>query len=261
MATFLLEIGTEELPADFARLALPQLQDIAAASLAEQRLPHRSLEVTSTPRRLVVRVEGLAAEQQEARQEHKGPPAQQAFRDGQPTPAAVGFARRCGIDPTQLEVRDTPRGPFVFATTVAAGRPTAAVLAELVPNWINALQGRRFMRWGQGERRFSRPIRWLVALLDAAVVPIQLNDCDPPLSSDRYSRSHRLYGEPRNAEASSAEQSTGHGQGTEVEIPEASAYSDRLAAAGVLVERQQRAALIRRGCQRRRSSRSARQPV
>ena len=113
MATFLLEIGTEELPADFARLALPQLETQARQGLAEECLSHTSLAVTSTPRRLVLVVEGLPLQQADRREEHKGPPAALAFRDGIPTPAALGFARRCGVEPDQLEVRETAKGPVV----------------------------------------------------------------------------------------------------------------------------------------------------
>lgn len=226
MATFLLEIGTEELPADFARLALPQLQLLVGQSMAEQRLDHDAVTVTGTPRRLAVLVEGLPERQSDRSEEHKGPPAQQAFRDGQPTPAAVGFARRCGVDPLQLEVRDTPKGPFVFASSLTPGRATGEVLADLIPTWIRGLQGRRFMRWGQGEIRFSRPIRWLVALLDDAVVPLRLKDSDPEVISGRHSRSHRLHG----------------GQ---LEIANAGEYVAVLARAGVLVERVARSAAIR----------------
>lgn len=125
-------------------------------------------------------IAGLPERQQDLVEERKGPPAQQAFRDGQPTPAALGFARRCGCDPEQLEIRDTDKGPFVFARTTEAGRSVEAVLAGCIPGWIRTLQGRRFMRWGDGDGRFSRPLRWLVALLDGAVVPVQLTDVDPP---------------------------------------------------------------------------------
>jgi glycyl-tRNA synthetase beta chain len=100
------------------------------------------------------------------------------------------------------------------------------VLAELAPAWIWSLQGRRFMRWGNGESRFSRPLRWLVALLDGAVVPITLADCDPPLHSDRISRGHRLHADP-------------------VVIDTATAYVGALAAADVQVDRQARASAIR----------------
>lgn len=225
MATFLLEIGTEELPADFARLALPQLEAGVARDLREARLGFRSVHATSTPRRLAVTVEGLEARQADLAEERKGPPAQQAFRDGQPTPAALGFARRCGVDPAALEVRDTDRGPFVFARTLEEGLPALSVLPRLIPGWITALQGRRFMRWGEGESRFSRPLRWLVALLDAELVHVELPECDPPVRSDRFSRGHRLQAEP-------------------VAIEEATMYADTLSAVDVQVERSSRGAWI-----------------
>lgn len=231
MATFLLEIGTEELPADFARLALPQLRTLVSQALADERLEHDDVRLTGTPRRLAVIVEGLPDRQSDRSEEHKGPPAQQAFKDGEPTPAAVGFARRCGVDPRQLEVRDTPKGPFVFASSLTPGRATAEVLADLIPAWIRSLQGRRFMRWGQGEIRFSRPIRWLVALLDAAVVPVRLQDGDPEVVSGRHSRAHRLHGD-------------------QVEIPTAAEYASALAAAGVLVGREARGEAIRADLER-----------
>jgi glycyl-tRNA synthetase beta chain len=123
-------------------------------------------------------------------------------------------------------MRDTEKGAFVFARTLEPGRATAEVLAELAPDWIWSLQGRRFMRWGNGDSRFSRPIRWLVALLDGAVVPITLADCDPPLHSDRLSRGHRLHPDP-------------------VVIQTATTYVGALAAADVQVDRQARATAIR----------------
>ena len=226
MSTFLLEIGTEELPADFARLALPQLETLVRRDLLEQRLDCGALSVTSTPRRLVLTVEDLPEAQPDRREERKGPPAAQALRDGVPTDAAIGFARRCGVDPAALEVRETPKGPFVFALVLEQGQSTAAVLTGLIPSWIETLQGRRFMRWGAGERRFSRPIRWLVALLDTVVLPVALEDCDPPIQATRHSRGHRL--------ASAA-----------VPITSATSYRQDLAAAGVVVDRQERGRLIR----------------
>jgi len=226
MATFLLEIGTEELPADFAGSALQQLEQRVRRDLAESRISAGSIQLDGTPRRIALRLEDLAQRQEDRSEERKGPPAQQAFRDGLPTPAAAGFARSCGVDPKDLEVRDTGKGSFVFARTVEQGRDTAEVLADLAPAWIWSLQGRRFMRWGNGESRFSRPIRWLVALLDGAVVPITLADCDPPLHSDRLSRGHRLHADP-------------------VVLETAASYGPTLAAAGVQVDRQARATAIR----------------
>ena len=227
MATFLLEIGTEELPADFVRLAQPQLEMIVARDLQEARLSWDSLRTSGTPRRLAVTIVGLPERQQDLLEDRKGPPAKQAFRDGLPTPAALGFARRCGCTPEALEIRDTDKGPFVFARTTEAGRSAEEVLAGCIPGWIRSLQGRRFMRWGDGDGRFSRPLRWLVALLDGAVVPVQLTDVDPPLASDRLSRGHRLH------------------PGA-VMIPSAAAYAATLEAADVQVDREARGRTIRR---------------
>ncbi|WP_216921058.1 glycine--tRNA ligase subunit beta [Synechococcus sp. CCAP 1479/9] len=226
MATFLLEIGTEELPADFVRLAQPQLEAIVARDLREARLACDTISTGGTPRRLAVTVTGLPREQEDLVEDRKGPPAQQAFRDGQPTQAAIGFARRCGCSPDQLEIRETDKGPFVFARTTEAGRPTAEVLAGCIPGWIRSLQGRRFMRWGAGDGRFSRPLRWLVALLDEAVVPVALTDVDPPVASDRLSRGHRLHAGA-------------------VTIPSATGYAAALEAADVQVDREARGAAIR----------------
>lgn len=227
MSTFLLEIGTEELPADFARLALPQLEQLVARDLAEARLAHGTVQCTSTPRRLVVQVQDLAAAAPDLEEDRKGPPAAQAFKDGMPAPAAVGFAKRCGIAPEELEIRDTPKGPFVFARVLEKGRPASALLSEWIPQWIAALQGRRFMRWGAGESRFSRPVRWLVAMLDADVVPVTLEGSDPEVQAAAVSRGHRLMAET-------------------VPITTADAYSEVLAAAGVQIDRQARARWIRR---------------
>ncbi|MDM7952101.1 MAG: glycine--tRNA ligase subunit beta [Cyanobium sp. CZS 25K] len=226
MATFLLEIGTEELPADFVRLAQPQLEAIVARDLQEARLSCDSIRTSGTPRRLAVAITGLPERQQDLVEDRKGPPAQQAFRDGQPTPAAMGFARRCGCSPEQLEIRDTDKGPFVFARSTDPGRPTAEVLADCIPAWIRSLQGRRFMRWGHGDGRFSRPLRWLVALLDERVIPVALTEMDPPLASDRLSRGHRLH------------------PGA-VAIASADGYAKALEAADVQVDREARGTLIR----------------
>ena len=231
MSTFLLEIGTEELPADFARLALPQLEQAVKRDLSAARLSYGQVETTSTPRRLVVQVSELADSAPDLRDERKGPPAAQAFKDGVPTQAAIGFAKRCGVDPAALEVRETPKGPFVFAEVLEAGRPARELLAETIPQWIAALQGRRFMRWGVGESRFSRPVRWLVALLGSELIPVTLSGSDPVVQSGQTSRGHRLYSDA-------------------VAIPSADAYAAALADAGVVVNRSDRASFIRTSVER-----------
>jgi glycyl-tRNA synthetase beta chain len=224
LATFLLELGTEELPADFVRLALPQLEDLVCRDLAEARLSHGAVQCSGTPRRLAVLVHDLAGAAPDLQDERKGPPAAQAFKDGEPTDAAIGFARRCGVDPSSLEVRETAKGPFVFASVLERGRTASDSLTTAIPGWISSLQGRRFMRWGSGETRFSRPLRWLIALLDTAVLPVTLEAADPPVMAGNRSRGHRLHGE--------------------VTISDAASYGLLLAGVGVQIDRSKRSAAI-----------------
>ena len=226
-ATFLLEIGTEELPADFVRQALDQLQQRVSRDLREARLGHGAVSVFGTPRRLVVSVADLEDRQPDLEEDRKGPPVAQAFKDGIPGPAAIGFAKRCGVDPSALEQRDTPKGPCVFATVLTPGQACVELLQGLIPQWIDGLQGRRFMRWGTGAQRFSRPIRWLLALKGSEVIPVVLGGADPEVRSDRFSRAHRLHGDEP------------------LSIASAEQFGETLAAAGVVVDRAERAKRIR----------------
>ncbi|CAI8394174.1 MAG: Glycine--tRNA ligase beta subunit [Cyanobium sp. ARS6] len=225
--TFLLEIGTEELPADFVRSALQQLERRVRTDLKELRLDHGHLSVTGTPRRLLVQISDLIDSQPDLEEDRKGPPVSQALVDGQPGPAAIGFAKRCGVDPAQLESRDTPKGPCLFARVCTPGQRSSVLLQDFIPQWIDCLQGRRFMRWGSGEQRFSRPVRWLVALLGEALIPVTLHSSDPIVRSGRQSRGHRLH--DSLAQLNSADELPG-----------------LLAEAGVMVDRDQRSELIRR---------------
>ncbi|GAB4345742.1 MAG: glycine--tRNA ligase subunit beta [Cyanophyceae cyanobacterium] len=237
MPAFLFEVGTEELPASFVAQACRQWQAKIPASLTEANLPHGSVQVYGTPRRLAVLIEGLPDRQPDLDEELKGPPAKAAFAggttDGKPTPAAEGFAKRYGVTVADLEIRPTDKGEFVFLRRTVAGRPTADLLTELAPQWISALEGKRFMRWSDGELRFPRPIRWLVALLDDAILPVTLTvrpeRGDRPaeiLQADRISRGHRVL----------------HPASFELET--ATAYRETLRNAGVIVDPAQRQQLI-----------------
>ena len=128
MATFLLEVGTEELPADFARLVLPQLENMVSRDLSLKRLSHGLIKCTSTPRRIVLLVEDLPESAENFEKELKGPPQSQAFKGGLPTKAAIGFAKRYELDPSELEVRETSKGPFVFAKKTERGLLTCDLL-------------------------------------------------------------------------------------------------------------------------------------
>ncbi|MCL1469958.1 glycine--tRNA ligase subunit beta [Argonema antarcticum] len=197
MPSFLLEVGTEELPASFVGSAIQQWQSLIPKSLSEQYLTSETINVYGTPRRLAVLIEGLPAQQADRIEEIKGPPAAAAFKDGQPTKAAEGFARKQGVSLEALEVRATDKGDFVFVQQSIPGRATADILKELVPAWILGLEGKRFMRWGDGDIKFSRPIAWLVTLLDDAVLPVEIENGSERIKSDRISHTHRvLHPEP-----------------------------------------------------------------
>ena len=197
MPAFLLEVGTEELPAGFLSDAIVQWKSRIPESLKTHNLPNAAVEVYGTPRRLAVLITGLPSQQADREEEIKGPPAQAAFKDGQPTKAAIGFATKQGVDISALEIRPTEKGDFVFVNKQIPGRPIADILTELVPQWVWNLEGKRLMRWGHGDGRFSRPIRWLVTLLDGEILPLQLENGAKVVKSNRISRTHRvLHPEP-----------------------------------------------------------------
>ncbi|OUL33621.1 glycine--tRNA ligase subunit beta [Nostoc sp. 106C] len=226
MPAFLLEVGTEELPASFLRDAIVQWRSLIPQSLLTNSLTSDTVEVYGTPRRLAVLIQGLPSQQPDREEEVKGPPAQAAFKDGKPTPAAVGFAKKQGVEIEALQIRPTDKGDFVFVNKSIPGRPVADILTELIPQWIFGLEGKRLMRWGDGDVRFSRPIRWLVALLDAEVLPIELVNASKIVKSDRISRGHRVL-HPET-----------------VTIPQAKDYVTTLHSDYVVVDPQERATTI-----------------
>jgi glycyl-tRNA synthetase beta chain len=192
MANFLLEVGTEELPADFVSSAIAQWKTKVPASLSAEFLASASIEYYGTPRRLAILIKDLPIGQEDRAEEVKGPPIKAAFKDGQPTKAAEGFVRKQGVSLDALEIRNTPKGEFVFIQKQIKGRSTTEILQELCPQWITGLEGKRFMRWGDGDLRFPRPIRWLVTLWDGEVLPLELVNGSETISSDRTSRGHRV---------------------------------------------------------------------
>ncbi|MCM1984047.1 glycine--tRNA ligase subunit beta [Lyngbya confervoides] len=226
MTNFLLEVGVEELPAQFVASALAQWQQRIPQSLSDHLLTAQTIQVYGTPRRLAVLIEGLPEQQPQQREEIKGPPAKAAFKKGQPTQAAEGFAKKQGVSIDDFEIRPTEKGEFVFIQKVTEGQPTAAVLQALIPDWIFKLEGKRFMRWSNGDLRFSRPIRWLVALLDDQILPLTLENDGQVIYSDRRSQVHRvLHPAP-------------------LSIPTAKAYVGTLANGFVMVDPQQRQQVI-----------------
>ncbi len=227
MPSFLLEVGTEELPAAFVADALNQWRSRIPKSFAELQLQPEGIEFFATPRRLAVLVTGLPVMQADQTEDVKGPSVQAAFKDGEPTKAAQGFAMKQGVTVADFETRATDKGDFIFVTKRTPGQAVNDLLTALIPSWITGLEGKRLMRWGDGDLKFSRPLRWLVALVDDAVLPITFsNGAESVYLSDRISSGHRvLHPAP-------------------VSIPTAQAYAETLRSAFVEVEPDRRRALI-----------------
>ncbi|WP_413677684.1 glycine--tRNA ligase subunit beta [Prochlorococcus sp. MIT 0916] len=225
MSTYLLEIGTEELPADLAESVISQLELNVNNDLNSSQIKFSEIRVTTTPRRIALTIEGISPFSEDNISEQKGPPFSQAFHDGKPTKAAIGFAKRYNLSPEKLEIRETPKGTFVFAKLIEKGKPVESLLADYLPGWISKIQGRRFMRWGKGDFRFSRPIRWIVSLIDSEVLPFRISGCDPKIQISNISRPHRLYG-------------------STLEIKNAKTYFEQLQDVGVIVDRNSRLSSI-----------------
>jgi glycyl-tRNA synthetase len=187
---FLLEIGTEELPVGDLKSALEQLSERLPALLDELRLEHGDVRVLGTPRRLVISVQELAPRQPDLEQVVKGPPADRAFNpDGTPTKAGEGFARSKGVTVGDLEVREMDGGRYVAAVVYLEGRPAAEVLAEALPGLVGAIRFEKSMRWNATNVPFSRPIRWLLALLGDQVIPFEYAG----MASGRVTRGLRFH--------------------------------------------------------------------
>ena len=191
-ATFLLEIGTEELPATFVSQAIQQWQELIPKTLTEAYLTNDTVNIYATPRRLAVVINGLPIKQPDRVEVIKGPPAKAAFKDGKPTKAAEGFTKKQGVELNDLEIRPTEKGDFVFVNKKIQGKQTKVIVTELIPEWINKLEGKRFMRWADGDIKFPRPIRWLVVLLNDQILPINLENGSEKITSDRFSYGHRV---------------------------------------------------------------------
>ena len=236
MHNFLLEIGTEELPAELASSVIPQLKEAVALDLRNFRVKHGLITCTTTPRRIALIINELAVSALDFVQERKGPPYIQAYKNDEPTNAAIGFAKKNNLSVNDLEVRDTPKGKFLFARTIEKGRPINKILIERIPMWIESIQGNRFMRWGQGEVRFSRPIRWLIAMLDDQLLPVFIKGTDPLIKSTQISKTHRM------------------SENEEVKITNANAYLSSMLKNNVNVDRDKRYNMIERMVREKASS-------
>ena len=183
----LFEIGAEEIPAGFMPNILGQLKQLAETKLNDAHLPFESIATYGTPRRLALIVKGLADTSAEISERHKGPSASIAYdADGNATKAAIGFARGKGLDVADLVVEDG----YIYAKTKTAGVPAKDIVTEILPQLITGLNFPKSMHWGNLDAKFVRPVRWLVALLDEEVIPVEF----ATVQSGNVSRGHRFLG-------------------------------------------------------------------
>ena len=191
MPDFLLEIGCEEIPARMIDGASRELRDRVGALLERERLsPSGAIASFDTPRRLALMVPGIPAAQADVTEQVTGPSAQVAFKDGQPTPAAHAFAKKAGVDLGKLERISTSKGEYLAATVTRKGRTAAEILAEALPKEISTLYWPKNMYWRKRGELFVRPVRWLVAMLDEQVIPLELFG----IAAGKTSRGHRIIG-------------------------------------------------------------------
>ncbi len=191
MPDFLLEIGCEEIPARMIDAAALELRERLKTLLERERLePSGAISHLDTPRRLAVLASGIPASQPDITEQVNGPSAQVAYKDGQPTPAAHAFAKKVGVDVGKLEKISTPKGEYLAATVARKGRTAVEILAETLPKEISGLYWPKSMYWRKRGEVFVRPVRWLVAMLDEQIVPLELFG----IPAGKTSRGHRIIG-------------------------------------------------------------------
>ena len=189
MPDFLLEIGCEEIPARMIDAAAVDLHERLGRLLESERLaPTGKVASFDTPRRLAILAAGIPAAQPDISEQVIGPSVAVAYKDGLPTPAAHAFAKKAGVDVSRLERVSTPKGEYLSANVTKKGREAAQVLAKLLPSEINAIYWPKNMYWRQPSEKFVRPVRWLVAMLDGQVIPLEFDG----VAAGNVSHGHRL---------------------------------------------------------------------
>src|SRR3989442_5629498 len=194
MPKFLLEIGCEEIPARMIDSAVQELNtrvvEAITANQLESKVESGGVYGShySTPRRLAVLFPEIRAQQQDIAEHVIGPSVKVAFKDGKPTPAAQAFAKKAGVDVLQLERVQTAKGEYLADKITKQGRPAAEILSELLPKEISSIYWPKSMYWRKPNERFVRPVRWLVAMLDDEVIPVEVFG----IKAGNQSRGHRI---------------------------------------------------------------------
>ncbi len=202
-STYLLEVGTEELPSGFLETCAGELKHLTQDALEKAKLSYGDIRVLQTPRRLALFIDGLASSQADSEEVLKGPPVSVALdANGHPTPAGLGFAKKVGVDFSQL-IQETIDGtPYMVYRRQLQGRTSAEVLPEILPDVVLSLSGSHFMVWDSSDVKFSRPIRWLVSMLDKTPVSVTIG----LQKSGQITRGHRFFAKAQAIEIPSVEQ-------------------------------------------------------
>ncbi len=191
MPDFLLEIGCEEIPARMIGAASEELRERVAALLSRERLSAGEVTHFDTPRRLAVLAAGVSASQADVVEQVTGPSVSVAYKDGQPTPAAHAFAKKAGLEVSQLDKITTAKGEYIAAKVTKKGRSAAEILAAGLPKELATIYWPKNMCWHKPNERFVRPVRWLVAMLDGETVPLEFDG----IRAGNTSRGHRILSE------------------------------------------------------------------
>ena len=223
MPDFLLEIGCEEIPARMIDAASQELRERVGKLLDREKLASTG-EITSfdTPRRLAVLAPGIPESQSNVNEQVLGPSLKVAFKDGQPTPAGHSFAKKVGLDLDSLQRVNTPKGEYLAANVVKKGRTASEILAEALPKEIAGIYWPKTMYWRKKDERFIRPVRWLIALLDGHVIPLEFGG----VRAGNESYGHRTLGAP-------------------IKVHKPASYDDALRSGAVVARREERENKIR----------------
>ena len=227
MADFLLEIGLEEVPARMIAGAEAELGRRVRELLTREQLlvPGSKVTTYSTPRRLALLAEGVLQKQADLEEVQTGPSWKVAFKDGEPTPAALAFAKKTGVAVGEFKKVVSGKGEYVGATVKRVGRTANEILAADLPKEVLAIYWAKNMYWRAAKpERYVRPVRWVVAVLDTELVPLEIAG----IAAGKTSRGHRVL----------------HGEAP-VKIGEATAYKDNLRDAFVVVDSAERRQKIR----------------
>jgi len=227
-APYLLEIGTEELPAHAIQKAGDQLKTLVTELLEKEKISYQSIKLFATPRRLAVYIEEMAATCESSTEKKRGPALANSYKNGMPTQAALGFATSAGLDVTALTTESVKGIDYLFATITSPAKSSGSILQERLPNLIRSIRFKKSMRWDDSEILFARPIRWLLSLWAEHEIPFSLGH----LTSGRLTWGHRQL------------------TTTPLKIDHADQWQNRLAENGVIADPLKRYEMINKGLEK-----------